>query len=38
MIPRGKFVFMVGMSGPQRGPYVSEKEFAQVLASIMIED
>lgn len=37
MIPRGQFVFIVGMNGPQDGPDVSEQEFRAVLASVKIE-
>lgn len=37
MVPRGSFIFLIGMSGPESGPDVSEKEFAQVLKSIQIE-
>ena len=37
IVPRGKFMFMISMSGPQEGPDVSESEFAEVLKSIRIE-
>jgi hypothetical protein len=37
MVPRGAFLFMISMSGPQGGPDVSEKEFATILESIRIE-
>lgn len=37
IVPRGDFAFIVGMSGPQRGPDVSEKEFQAILQSIAIE-
>jgi hypothetical protein len=30
-------MFLIGMSGPQEGPDVSESEFAAVLASIRIQ-
>jgi hypothetical protein len=37
LVPRGAFMFLIGMSGPQDGPDVSEAEFAEVLASIKIQ-
>jgi hypothetical protein len=37
IVPRGSFVFLIGMSGPERGPDVSEKEFATALESMKIE-
>jgi hypothetical protein len=37
MVPRGAFVFLIGMSGPESGPDVSEAEFDHVLKSIKIE-
>lgn len=37
VIPRGKFMFMLSMSSPQEGADVSEKEFAEILKSIMID-
>lgn len=37
LVPRGGFMFMISMDGPQEGPDVSEKEFAQILKSIKIE-
>ena len=37
LIRRRAFVFIVGMSGPQEGPDVSEAEFAATLASIRIQ-
>jgi hypothetical protein len=37
VVPRGSFLFMISMSGPQEGPDVSEKEFATILESIRIE-
>ena len=37
LVPRGTFMILIGMSGPQDGPDVSEAEFAEVLASIRIE-
>lgn len=36
VVPRGPFMFVIGMSGPQEGPDVSESEFAGTLASIDI--
>jgi hypothetical protein len=38
IVPRGSFIFMVSMSGPQEGPDVSETEFAEVIRSIKIEN
>ena len=38
MIPRGKLLFTVGMSGPPEGDDLSEEEFAAILESITIED
>jgi hypothetical protein len=37
LVPRGAYMFMIGMSGPQEGPDVSEAEFAAALASIAIQ-
>jgi hypothetical protein len=37
LVPRGTFLFLIGMSGPQEGPDVSESEFAEALASISIQ-
>lgn len=37
LVPRGKIMFTVGMSGPQNGPDVSEEYFSQILKSIKIE-
>jgi hypothetical protein len=37
LVPRGSFIFLIGMSGPQEGPDVSEREFEQALASIRIQ-
>lgn len=37
VVPRGAFMFVIGMSGPQEGPDVSEAEFANTLASIRIQ-
>lgn len=36
VVPRGTFMFVIGMSGPQEGPDMSESEFADTLASINI--
>ena len=37
LVPRGKIMFTVGMSGPQEGPDVSEDTFKAILSSIKIE-
>jgi len=37
LIPRGKFMFMISMSGTQEGEDVSEREFAEILKSIKID-
>lgn len=37
VIPRGAFMFLVGMSGPPDGPDASEEEFKQALASIELQ-
>jgi hypothetical protein len=37
LVPRGQFMFLIAMTGPQDGPDVSEEEFSTVLASIDIE-
>jgi hypothetical protein len=37
LVPRGQFMFLIAMTGPQGGPDVSEEEFSTVLASIDIE-
>ena len=37
IVTRGKFMFMISMSGPRDGPNVSEDEFAEILRSIRIE-
>ena len=37
LVPRGAFMFLIGMSGPPDGPDVSEAEFTQTLASIEIQ-
>jgi hypothetical protein len=36
VVPRGAFMFLIGMSGPQEGPDVSEAEFTAAFASITI--
>lgn len=36
LVPRGKVMFTVGMSGPQEGPDVSEEKFSEILKSIKI--
>ena len=36
IVPRGSFMFLIGMSGPQGGPDVSESEFKAVLDSVEI--
>ena len=38
IVPRGQFMFMMSMSGPQEGGDVSEKEFAEIHKSIQIAD
>ena len=37
LVPRGAFMFLISMSGPQEGKDVSESEFEAALASITIE-
>jgi hypothetical protein len=37
LVPRGAFMFFMGMNGPQDGPDVSESEFAEALASVSIQ-
>ena len=37
LVPRGSLMFLIGMSGAQSGPDVSEAEFAKVLQSIQID-
>ena len=37
LVPRGKVMFTVGMSGPQEGPDVSDEAFKEILSSIKIE-
>lgn len=37
LVPRGKVMFTVGMSGPQEGPDASEKTFQKILSSIKID-
>lgn len=37
LVPRGKVMFTVGMSGPQEGSDVSEESFKEILKSIKIE-
>jgi hypothetical protein len=37
LVPRGAFMFIIGMSGPQDGPDVSESEFAEVLRSVTLQ-
>jgi len=37
MVPRGAFIFLIGMSGPESGPDVTEAEFDKVLQTIKIE-
>lgn len=38
VVPRGKLMFIIGMSGPQEGLEVSEKEFSTILDSIKIDE
>lgn len=37
LVPRGKIMFTVGMSGPQEGPDMSEETFKEILDSIKIQ-
>jgi hypothetical protein len=37
LIPRGSLMFLIGMSGSESGPDVSEAEFAAVLKSVAIQ-
>jgi hypothetical protein len=37
-VPRGGYLFLVGMSGPVTGDEVSEQEFAKVLRTIQIRE
>ena len=37
LVPRGKVMFTVGMSGPQEGPDVSDEAFKDILNSIKID-
>jgi len=37
LVPRGRFMYLIGMSGATEGPDVSEAEFATALKSIAIE-
>ena len=37
VVPRGAFMFMISMSGPQEGSDVSEREFSAILESIKID-
>jgi hypothetical protein len=37
LVPRGPYLFLIGMSGPQEGPDVSEAEFASAFSSIAIQ-
>ncbi len=37
LVPRGKIMVTVGMSGPQEGSNVSEESFSEILESIQIE-
>ena len=38
LVPRGTFLFMISMSGPQEGADLSEKEFSTIFDSIKIEN
>jgi hypothetical protein len=38
LVPRGPLMFLIGMSGAQRGEELCEEEFAAVLRSIDIQD
>ena len=37
VVPRGAFMFLIGMSGPLEGPDISESEFAAVLKTVSIQ-
>ena len=37
LVPRGSFMFLVGMSGAPEGPDLSEAEFAEALKSVLID-
>ena len=37
IVPRGSFMFMIGMGGPESGPEASEEEFTEFMKSIVIE-
>ena len=37
LVPRGKVMFTVGMSGPQEGPDASEESFQEILKSIKFD-
>jgi len=37
LVPRGKVMFTVGMSGPQEGPDASEDSFKEILKSIKFD-
>jgi hypothetical protein len=37
LVPRGKIMFTVGMSGPQEGPDASDDTFKEILSSIKID-
>lgn len=37
ILPRGSFMFLISMSGPQEGPDVSETEFKAILDSIKLD-
>jgi len=37
LVPRGRLMFLIGMSGDQTGENVCEQEFAEVLESIRIQ-
>jgi hypothetical protein len=37
IVPRGGFMFFIGMGGPQDGPDVSEEEFTSFVKSIEIQ-
>jgi hypothetical protein len=38
LVPRGGFMFLIGMSGTTDGPDAADVEFARVLETIQIED
>ena len=37
LVPRGQFMIIIGMSGPQEGPDASEEAFKEIFKSIKLE-